>query len=261
MTPKHISTPNLASLWLAGLLPLIFLNETFNLLLWDFFEILVPLFFVLSDLALSHRTRGKSKGKHLSPRQHLFFSHCFLFSFPQNVGTSRNQEQEIFHNLSVRRQVVTKAGIVSSPSLAQVVWFLKRMERRLSTSHHRDHVAHAKYGCGKEHLSLAWKFVTKCPFCITWLLNHLYQIYGSFRWISWKWLQRLKNTKTANVYVHALTAGGHRNIWKSSRHQGISWGCSALHVVFYFILILKTFLLFNLFLGVVRNCLIHFKLF
>ena len=98
------------------------------------------------------------------------------------------------------------------------------------------------------------------------LLHHLaikspLSIYGSFRWISWKWLQRLKNTKTANVYVHALTAGGHRNIWKSSRHQGISWGCSALHVVFYFILILKTFLLFNLFLCVVRNCLIHFKLF
>ena len=175
MTPKHISTPNLASLWLAGLLPLIFLNETFNLLPWDFFEIVVPLFFVLSDLALSHRTRGKSKGKHLSPRQHLFFSHCFLFSLPQNVGTSRNQEQEIFHNLSVRRQVITNAGIVSSPSLAQVVWFLKRMERRLGSSHHRDHVAHVKYGCRKEQLSLAWKFVTKCPFCITWLLNHLYQ--------------------------------------------------------------------------------------
>ena len=175
MTPKHISTPNLASLWLAGLLPLIFLNETFNLLLWDFFEILVPLFFVLSDLALSHRTRGKSKGKHLSPRQHLFFSHCFLFSLPQNVVTPRNQEQEIFRNLSVRRQVITNAGTVSSPSLSQVVWFLKRMERRLGSSQHRDHVAHAKYGCRKEHLSLAWKFVTKCPFCITWLLNRLYQ--------------------------------------------------------------------------------------
>ena len=38
MTPKHISTPNLASLWLSGLLPLIFLNETFNFLLWDFFR-------------------------------------------------------------------------------------------------------------------------------------------------------------------------------------------------------------------------------
>ena len=44
MTPKHITTPNLASLWLADLLPLIFLNETFNFLLWDFLEILVPLF-------------------------------------------------------------------------------------------------------------------------------------------------------------------------------------------------------------------------
>ena len=38
MTRKHISTPNLASLWLSGLLPLIFLNETFNFLLWDFFR-------------------------------------------------------------------------------------------------------------------------------------------------------------------------------------------------------------------------------
>ena len=38
MTPKHISTPNLACLWLSGLLPLIFLNETFNFLLSDFFR-------------------------------------------------------------------------------------------------------------------------------------------------------------------------------------------------------------------------------
>ena len=38
MTRKHISTPNLASLLLSGLLPLIFLNETFNFLLWDFFR-------------------------------------------------------------------------------------------------------------------------------------------------------------------------------------------------------------------------------
>ena len=38
MTPKHISTPNLASLLLSGLLPLIFLNETFSFLLWDFFR-------------------------------------------------------------------------------------------------------------------------------------------------------------------------------------------------------------------------------
>ena len=36
MTRKHISTPNLASLLLSGLLPLIFLNETFSFLLWDF---------------------------------------------------------------------------------------------------------------------------------------------------------------------------------------------------------------------------------
>ena len=93
----------------------------------------------------------------------------------QNVGTSRSQEQEIFHNLSVRSHVITYSSIVSSPSLTQVVWFLKGIERRLGSSHHRDHVAHAKYGCRKEHLSLAWKFVTKCPFCVTWLLNHLYQ--------------------------------------------------------------------------------------
>ena len=38
MTRKHISTPNLASLLLSGLLPLIFINETFNFLLWDFFR-------------------------------------------------------------------------------------------------------------------------------------------------------------------------------------------------------------------------------
>ena len=38
MTRKHISTPNLASLLLSGLLPLIFLNETFSFLLWDFFR-------------------------------------------------------------------------------------------------------------------------------------------------------------------------------------------------------------------------------
>lgn len=64
MTRKHISTPNLASLWLSGLLPLIFLNETFNFLLWDFFRNLGTFVFKSNTALMPNQTKYISVSDH-----------------------------------------------------------------------------------------------------------------------------------------------------------------------------------------------------
>ena len=64
MNPKHISTPNLACLWLSGLLPLIFLNETFNFLLWDFFRNLGIFVFKSNTALMPNQTKYISVSDH-----------------------------------------------------------------------------------------------------------------------------------------------------------------------------------------------------
>ena len=77
MTPKHISTPNLASLWLAGLLPLIFLNE----LLTFYYEIFLKswyLCFLFYLISLFPIERVENRRGNTSVRANIFF---FLIVF------------------------------------------------------------------------------------------------------------------------------------------------------------------------------------
>lgn len=129
MTRKHISTPNLASLLLSGLLPLIFLNETFSFLLWDFFRNLGTFVFKsntalmpnssnisqFQTIQLNYVSQRRQTGRGIwgqprfprdlislfpiervenrrgnnSVRANIFFWHCFLFPVPQRTSPKR----------------------------------------------------------------------------------------------------------------------------------------------------------------------------